>query len=125
MQGKYDKVVEYAPIAAQNKNEKQNKEMSKLIGDAFYRIGKYDEAVPFLEAYNSRSATTRDEDYQLGYAYFRSSNYEKAIPVLDKVTDVKDELSQVAFYHIAECYLKLEDLIPARDAFEQATRMVV
>ncbi len=123
LQGKYEKVVEYAPIAAKNKNEKQNAEMSKLIGDAYYKIGKYDEAVPFLEAYNNKSATTRDEDYQLGYAYFRSSNYEKAIPVLDKVTNTKDELSQVAYYHIAECYLKQEELIPARDAFEHAARL--
>jgi len=123
LQGKYDKVVTYAPIAAQNKNETQNLEMSKLIGDAFYKIGKYDEAVPFLETYNNKSATTRDEDYQLGYAYLKSGNYEKAIPVLDKVTDTKDELSQVAFYHIAECYLKLEKLVPARDAFERATRL--
>ena len=123
LQGKYDKVVTYAPIAAQNKNERQNLEMSKLIGDAFYRIGKYDEAVPFLETYNNQSSTTRDEDYQLGYAYFRSSNYEKAIPLFDKVTDDNDELSQVAFYHIAECYLKLDDLIPSRDAFERAARL--
>ena len=123
LQGQYDKVVTYAPIAAQYKNERQNHQMSKLIGDAFYRIGKYDEAVPFLEDYNSKSATTRDEDYQLGYAYLKSAHYEKAIPLLDKVTIEKDELGQVAFYHIAECYLKLDKLVPARDAFEGAARL--
>jgi len=123
LQGRYDEVIAYAPFASKNNNEKQNIEMLKVIGNAYYKLGKYDEAVPFLEKYNNKSATTRDEDYQLGYAYYQSNNYEYAIPMFDKVTDADDELSQIAYYHIAECYLKQEAYVPSRDAFELAARM--
>ena len=123
LQGKYEDVIEYAPYASKNNNEKQNLEMLKVIGNAYYKLGKFDEAVPFLEKYNNKSATTRDEDYQLGYAYYKSGNFEYAIPMFDKVTDANDELSQIAYYHIAECYLKQEAYVPSRDAFELAARM--
>ena len=123
LQGKYEQVTALASEVGKNKNEKQNIEMSKMVGDAFYRLGKYDEAVPFLESYNNKSATTRDEDYQLGYAYFKSGNLSNAIPLFDKVTGPNDELSQVAYYHIAECYLKQEEFVPSRAAFDRAAQL--
>ena len=123
LQGKYEDVIELAPEVGKNKNESQNIEMSKMMGDAYYRLGKYDEAVPFLESYNNKSATTRDEDYQLGYAYFKSGDLQNAIPMFDKVTGSEDELSQVAFYHIAECYLKQDEFVAAREAFDRAGQL--
>lgn len=121
LQGKYDMLLEYAPGVIDSTNTKNQIGMSQLIGDAFYRVGKYDEAVPFLEEYNAKSATTRDEDYQLGYAYYKSGNYEKAIPVFDKVSKTKDELGQIALYHIGECYLQSDSYLYARNAFEAAS----
>lgn len=121
LQGKYDMLLEYAPALIDSTTEKNSIGMSHLIGDAFYKVGKYDEAVPFLEEYNKKSATTRDEDYQLGYAYYKSGDFKKAIPLFDKVSRVKDELGQVAFYHVGECYLQNDDYLYARNAFEQAS----
>lgn len=123
LQGKYDKVIEYAPELAAKDNAKYSLGMSHLIGDAFYKIGKYDEAVPFLEEYNRKSATTRDEDYQLGYAYFKSGDYNNSIRMFDKVSNVKDELGQVSLYHIGEAYLKQDNYLYARNAFELASNM--
>lgn len=121
LQGKYDMLLEYAPGVIDSTTAKNQIGMAHLIGDAFYRVGKYDEAVPFLEDYNNKSATTRDEDYQLGYAYYKSGNFEKAIPVFDKVAKTKDELGQVALYHIGECYLQSDSYLYARNAFEAAS----
>ena len=123
LQGKYDKVIEYAPELAAKDNAKYSLGMSHLIGDAFYKIGKYDEAVPFLEDYNRKSATTRDEDYQLGYAYFKTGDYNNSIRMFDKVSSVKDELGQVSLYHIGEAYLKQDNYLYARNAFELASNM--
>lgn len=123
LQGRYDELLEYAPPLMENGSPKNSLEMSHLIGDAFYRIGKYDEAVPFLEEYNNKSATTRDEDYQLGFAYFRSGQNMKAIRTFDKVAKIKDELGQMALYHIGESYLKMENFLYARNAFELAAAL--
>lgn len=123
LQGKYDELIEYAPSIMDTIDARNSVQMSRLIGDAFYRIGKYDEAVPFLEEYNHKSATTRDEDYQLGYAYFKSKDYKNAIIMFDKVAKTKDELGQVALYHMGECYLEMENYIYARNAFDLASTL--
>lgn len=121
LQGKYEMLLEYAPNVVDSTNPKNEVGMAHLIGDAFYKIGKYDEAVPFLEEYNKKSATTRDEDYQLGYAYYKSGDFESAIPMFDKVARIEDELGQIALYHIGECYLQSDDFLYARNAFEAAS----
>jgi len=123
LQGQYDKVINQAPDLTEKDNAKYELGMSHLIGDAFYKVGKYDEAVPFLEEYNSKSTTTRDEDYQLGYAYFKSKNYKKAITMFDKVSNVKDKLGQVSLYHIGDAYLKQDNFLSARNAFELASKL--
>ena len=95
-------------------------DLNHIIGDSYYRTNKFDEAVDYLEKYNAKSNTTREDDYQLGFAYFKSKIYEKAIKLFDKVAREKDSLGQVAFYHIGESYLKLNNLVSARSAFDEA-----
>ena len=123
LQGRFDELIAYAPGIMDSVDTKNSIGISHLIGDAFYQMGKYDEAVPFLEEYNQKSATTRDEDYQLGYAYFKSTDYVNAVKMFDKVAKVKDELGQISLYHIGECYLKLNNLYYARNAFELASNL--
>ncbi|MCG8574892.1 MAG: tetratricopeptide repeat protein [Flavobacteriales bacterium] len=123
LQGNYDKLLDYAPAVVDSADVKNEVSISHLIGDAYYKVGKYDEAVPFLEEYNNKSATTRDEDYQLGYAYYKSGAYNAAIKMFDRVAQERDELGQVASYHIGECYLKQDNFLYARNAFEKASTL--
>ena len=120
LQGKYEEVTKYASKLYGKDGKLKEKEINLLIGDAFYRIGKYDEAVPYLENYNKSSKTTRDEDYRLGYAYYKSGLYEKAVRMFDRVKKEEDSLGQISFYHIGECMLKLDNIVSARSAFERA-----
>ena len=123
LQGKYEQVTEYAP-KLKNATIVNEKDISHLIGDAYYRIGKYDEAVEHLETYDKLAETTRDEDYQLGYAYYKSRQYDKAVRLFDRVTrNEKDSLSQVAFYHIGESYMALKNNLAARSAFQKASEI--
>lgn len=120
LQGNYEEVTKFAPSVMDSIKPASVNNMNHLIGDAFYRVGKYDEAVLYLEKYNKKEHTTRPEDYQLGYAYFRSGDYTNAIKMFDKVTREKDSLAQIAFYQIGECYLKKSNNASARTAFEAA-----
>lgn len=94
LQGKFEELIAYAPSIMDSVDTKNSIGIEQLVGDAFYQMGKYDEAVPYLESYNRKSATTRDEDYQLGYAYFMSKDYVNAIKMFDKVAKVKDEFGK-------------------------------
>jgi len=120
LQGKYELVTEYAQKISSDDGIMDDKEISLLIGDAYYRTDRYDEAVPYLEKYNRTTKTTREEDYRLGYAYYRSRNYENAVTMFDRVKGVEDSLGQMAFYHIGESMLRLNNKVSARSAFEGA-----
>jgi len=123
LQGKYKEVTEFAPTILDTANIFNKNDVNHLIGDAFYRISKFDEAVPYLRDYYEKSNASRDDEYVLGYAYYRSGQYEKAIKLFDKVSREKDSLGQAAYYHVGECYLKLNKLVPARGAFESASKI--
>ena len=120
LEGQYEKVTEYASRLSNNNNVVNEQDLNHLIGDAYYRIGEYNKAVPYLEDYNRAAQTTRDEDYTLGYAYYKSGRCEKSIRLFDRVTKVPDSLGQVAYYHIAECMLQANEKESARSAFEKA-----
>ncbi|MCO4813310.1 MAG: tetratricopeptide repeat protein [Flavobacteriales bacterium] len=120
LQGKYEKVTEYASQISNTDHIVNEKDMNHLIGDAYYRTGKYIEAVPYLEKYNKETETTREDDYRLGFAYFKSGAYPKAVRLFDRVKKVEDSLGQIAYYHIGESMLKTENLLAARSGFEGA-----
>lgn len=120
LQGKYEKVTQYASRLSSSNDVVNEQDLNHLIGDAYYRIGEYTQAVPYLEDYNKTAQTTRDEDYTLGYAYYKSGNCDKAIRMFDRVTNVPDSLGQIAYYHIAECMLRADEKVSARSAFEKA-----
>lgn len=121
--GDFEKVTEFAPMTEETDSKKTTAEMNLLIGDAYYKIKKYDEAVPFLEDYDKRKKTTREQDYALGFSYYKSEQYENAIKMFDRVSRIDDELTQAAHYHAAECYLKMEKLNYARAAFKGASEL--
>ena len=52
---------------------------------------------------------TREDNYQVGYAYYRTKQFDKAVMYLMRVATKKDGMSQTAYYHMADCYLKLEE----------------
>jgi tetratricopeptide (TPR) repeat protein len=122
--GDYKKVTTLAKSLEDEESKPSNfGDMNQLIGDAYYRTNQYDEAAVYLEKYNKKHETNRDENYQLGYAFFKSGNYTKAINEFDKVTKEQDSLSQITYYNIAECYLRNNNLIGARNAFDRASRL--
>ena len=123
LQGKYDAVAAYAPTLQDSTQIVNKKDLNHLIGDAYCRIGKYDEAIVYLEAYHKESKVTRDDLYTLGYAYYRTKNYTKAIKFFDKTTRPDDSLSQIAYYHIGESYLNMNNLSAARQAFEASSKI--
>lgn len=121
--GNFEKVTEFAPDLKSKTVEENTAEMNLLIGDAYYKIKKFDEAAAYLENHNERKKTTREQEYALGYAYYKSEQYEKAIRMFDRVSRTEDALGQTALYHIAQCYMETEELKYARTAFESASNM--
>ena len=106
LQQKYDSAIVYAtPLL--DSTSKRVLELTKIIGESYYRTSRYKECIPFLEKYKSYVVyLKRPEWYQLGYAYYKNMNYVKAINCFPKATGEKDTISQNAYYHLGGCYVK-------------------
>ena len=122
-QEKYDKVIEYAPVYIDSISSKRKSEFAKLIGDAYYYEKKYSDAIPYLMTFRKGVKTTRADNYQLGFAYYRTEDYNNAVKYLGRVATKKDALSQTAYYHMADAYLKVDEKDYARNAFRAASKM--
>ncbi|MBS4014346.1 MAG: tetratricopeptide repeat protein [Bacteroidetes bacterium] len=125
LQGKYDLVIEYAPPLLEDASTRRSAEISRLIGESYFYKGDYTEAIPFLERYQKESSTkpSREDHYQIGFAYYNAKDFENAISNLEKVTNQVDSMSQNAYYHLADAYLKTDQKRFARNAFVSAYQM--
>ncbi|MCK4747307.1 MAG: tetratricopeptide repeat protein, partial [Bacteroidales bacterium] len=124
MQKKYDEVIEFAPPFMDAVSERRLGEMSKIIGESYFMMDQYKEAIPFLETYQSNTqAYTIHDRYQLAFAYYKNQEYENARKLFERISYRKTEIAQSALYHLADCYLQLGDKNKARIAFSQAAKM--
>lgn len=123
-QRKFDKVIEFAPPLMETVTEKRAAEMAKIIGESYFYLEKYRESLPYLEKFHGEFPKVTIEDkYQLAYAYYMAGNYEKASQNFERISMTNTEISQSSLYHLADCYLKMNDKNKARNAFASAARM--
>lgn len=128
-QGRYNEVLTYAPSLLDSSDTKATKrlpEISRLIGDAYYRESKYAEALPYLQRYHEevpKKDRSREDFFQIGYSYYQSGQFAEALDYLNEASKEDDLLAQSAIYHMADCYLKLNQKPYARSAFREASEM--
>ncbi|MEN8230135.1 MAG: tetratricopeptide repeat protein [Bacteroidota bacterium] len=124
MQKKYEEVIDYAPTLMDSVSERRLGEISKIIGESYFMMQQYKQAVPYLETYQSNTqAYTIHDRYQLAFAYYKNQEYENARKLFEQISYRNSEIAQSALYHLADCYLKLGDKNKARSAFSQAAKM--
>ncbi|MCC7532588.1 MAG: tetratricopeptide repeat protein [Bacteroidia bacterium] len=118
----YEEVVKYA---ANINNKEVADDVAGLVGQSYFYLKNYSQAIPFLETYNANPPVqlTPNDIYRIAYAYMMVNNYDKALTQFVRVTDKTDTLSQYAHYHLAECYLKTDKKPSARLAFDRAYKL--
>jgi len=121
----FQTIIENGPQLLAKAEEKRKGEIARLIGDAYYRNNDFLNAELYLENYsNSKRVTiSREDHYQMGMTYYRNNKYEKAVQHFQNVIEGKDSLSQNAYYHLADCYLKTDRKKHASNAFLMAYRV--
>jgi len=121
-QQRYNDVVNYTVSIIDEVEEEHKSELSKIVGDSYFHLREYENAIPYLESYYQTSGPkTREDNYLLGYCYYNTAQYEKAIPLLENASKGKDEMAQNAYYHLADSYIKTDEKEKARVAFEAAS----
>ena len=122
--GKFEKAIEMGKEQYSKSNPQEKSQLSKIIGESYFNLGQYDQAIPYLKEYKGTRGKWNNTDYyQLGYAYYKQGDYDKAIGEFNKIIGGKDAVAQNAYYHLAESYLKLDQKQQALNAFKNASEM--
>jgi predicted negative regulator of RcsB-dependent stress response len=123
-QKKYDDVISFATAYTKVEKTQNTLEMQQLVGKAYFEKGQYEKAMPYFTAYMSGASKLNKADiYQVGYCQYQVKDYSAAINSFRELNVLKDSLGQNALYLLADCYLKTNQKITARLAFEEAARM--
>ena len=107
-------------------NPKRDQELKRLIGDAHFALGNFQESINYLEDYlleNSANTLNRVEKYQLGLAYFELNEYQKAASQFEDILINKDSLSQFAAHQLGQCYMLQDRKLLAINAFKYASEI--
>jgi len=126
-QGRYDEVISYAQPMLDSGNVDATKripEIARLIGDSYFRQEDYTSALKYLSIYQDetdKKDKSKEDYYQFGYTKYRLADYEGALDSFSESSKDEDALAQSSLYHMADCYLKLEEKQYARTAFKGAS----
>ncbi|MES2240128.1 MAG: tetratricopeptide repeat protein [Bacteroidota bacterium] len=122
--GNFEKAIALGQKAMGKSNAQEKSELNKIIGESYFNLKKYNEAIPYLVAYKGKRGKWNNTDYyQLGYAYYKQNDFENAIAQFNKIIGGKDSVAQNAYYHLGESYLKLDKKQQALNAFKNASEM--
>jgi TolA-binding protein len=123
-QKRYDDVVNYIVPIINDVEEAHKPELAKIVGDSYFHLRRYTEAIQFLEYYHETpGAKSREDNYLLGYCYYITGQYDKSVPFLEGATRGNDQLAQNAFYHLADALIRTNQKEKARIAFGSASEM--
>ena len=122
--GKFEKAIEHGLPLLEKAKRVEHSEISKIIGESYFNLQKYEEAILHLKNYKGKRGKWNNTDYYfLGYAYYKQNDFENAINNFNKIINGNNSVAQNAYYHLAECYLKLKKKNEALNAFRNAAQM--
>lgn len=122
--GNFQKAIDEGTSQLSKSNAQEKSELNKIIGESYFNLAQYQEAIPHLTQYKGKQGKWNNTDfYQLGYAYYKQGDYENAISQFNKIIDGKDFVAQNAYYHLGESYLKTDKKQQALNAFKNASEM--
>lgn len=122
--GRFEKCIEVGKQLLEKAKPKEKSEISKIIGESYFNLKQYEEAIPYLKEYRGKKGKWNNTDYyQLGYAHFKQNDFENAVRNFNRIIDQKNNVSQKAYYNLGECYIYLEKKPEALNAFKSASEM--
>lgn len=120
----YDRVIEYAVPKLEDTGLRDKDEMHLLVGQAYFELGDFANALPHLEYHEEHAGAMRAEDfYQLAFVQYHEGHCDRAVENFRHVAHEESALGQKASFYLADCALKAGDLHSARNAFRNVSKM--
>lgn len=122
--GKFEEAIALAKKQLPKSDPVEVSELNKIIGESYFNMEQYANAIPYLEDYKGKRGKWSNTDYYLlGYSYYKQGDFANAIQQFNNIIGGTNSVSQNAYYHLAECYLKLDKKQEALNAFRNASQM--
>ena len=120
----YEQTVTYLKTNIDRSEVQYKPEMNHLLGEAYFQLSKYADALPLLEHFVSQNQKVRKEDiYELGFCQYQTGQYESAVANFVQLNLLNEKMGQNATYALADCYLHINQKDKARSAFQSASTM--
>jgi tetratricopeptide (TPR) repeat protein len=120
----FSKVINYGVSKAEDRKVKNQADINRLVGRAYFEEGEFSMAKKYLEYAAKRVKKMDASDYyQLGFVQYQAKEYKKAEKNFKKLNREKNKMGQLAMYYLADCNLKSGDKRQARNAFANASRL--
>ncbi len=117
--GDIKKAIQYSTEAIQNKNQFYDAQIRQLLGHLWFDQNEYEKALPYLATYVAKQEKVQSQDlYQLSFCYFQTKQWDKAIEGFKQLNNGTDSLAQNSMYLLATSYLKIDDKMGAKTAFQ-------
>lgn len=125
VQGRYDEMLEKAQPLVKQSNDKKIIEITRLVADAYFHKGDYAKAVKYFALYteSNPSSISPVDMYEIAFASYQTENYPQAIKYFQLVATGQDSLSQNAYYHLGDCFVKTNQKRFAFNAFSSAYKI--
>ena len=125
LQGRYDELLAKALPLLQMGNDKKTAEIARLTADAYFHRGDYKTSLKYFNQFLDSKPTSVSpiDNYEIAFANYKNGNYTQAIKYFQLVATTQDSLSQNAYYHLGDCYLKTNQKRFAFNAFNSAFRI--
>ncbi|MBP6040632.1 MAG: tetratricopeptide repeat protein [Flavobacterium sp.] len=122
--GNFQKAIDLGVVAISKSTPAEQSELNKIIGESYFNLKQYPEAIPYLKIYEGKNGKWSNTDfYQLGYAYYQQKEFQNAVSQFNKIIDGKDFIAQNGYYHLGLSYLNLNKKQEALNAFKNASEM--
>ena len=122
--GNFQKAIDLAKAQLATSDANEISELSKIIGESYFNLEQYEDAIPYLLGYKGKSNRWNNTDYYLlGYAYYKQGDYDNAISEFNKIIDGNNSVAQNAYYHLGESYINVDKKQEALNAFRNASQM--
>jgi len=125
LQKKYDEVIAKGLPLFEQANDRNKIDISRSLALAYYELKNYERATHYFQYYFTRTKDKidREDYYAAGMANFNIENYRNTVDFLSRVTSIRDNMTQNAYYTIGYSYIKMEDWNLASQAFYEAYKM--
>jgi TolA-binding protein len=125
LQGRYDELLAKSLPLLQMGSDKKTAEIARLTADAYFHQGDFKTALKYFNQYldSKPSSVSPIDNYEIAFANYKTGNYTQAIKYFQLVATAQDSLSQNAYYHLGDCYIKTNQKRFAFNAFNSAFKI--